>query len=186
MEGLTRFIAVVPGAPALLPELRGQIDTVPELRSACLDAVAWLAERSPSSVAVVVDSSTQHRAVNVAASLLAEAGYNGNVVSPGDLNVTDGLLLVVNGSARRGEKAPGHLDPRALDFDEQIERALAKGDPAGLSQIDVALGTALLAEGLGGLVALSSLAGAQVSSNMLYADDPYGVRYWVVTWECAF
>jgi len=180
---VTTYLAVVPGVLALLPVHRGRVDPVAELRAACREAVSWLAERCPSSIAVTADPSARSRAMDVATSLLAEAGYGGRVVA-GTRPSVGGQLIVANGSARRGEKAPGHLDPRSFDFDAQIEAALVAADAPALGQIDLALGHALLAEGLEGLRSLASLAPARIESTMLYADDPYGVRYWVVTWEC--
>ena len=181
---MTSYVVVVPGAPALLPAYRSHIDPVAELRAACHEAVAWLAERSSSRVAVSVDPSAGSRAMSVATSLLAEVGFDGDVISADATDGSEGRLIVANGSARRGEKAPGHLDPRSFDFDELIEAALAKGDAGALGELDLALGDELLVEGLEGVRSLASLGQAQVSPRTLYAGDPFGVRYWVVTWEC--
>lgn len=115
-------VAIVPGLPALLREYRSRVDPVPEVRDACREAVAWLAERIPSTVTVMASSST---ALRVAESLLTEAGFTGEVARSGSLAGAEGLLVVANGSARRGEKAPGHLDPRSFDFDEQLETKAA-------------------------------------------------------------
>ena len=184
---MTTFVAVVPGVPALLPERRGRIDPVPELRHACREAIAWLTEHSRSRITIKADPS-QFYGRRVADTLLAESGFKDDVVNPGSATdpTTDGrgLLIVANGSARRGEKAPGHLDARSFDFDEQLEIALGTGDAAALGKIDTALGAELLAEGLEALRSLASFAHAHVTPTMLYAGDPYGVRYWVVTWEC--
>jgi hypothetical protein len=183
---VTSYVVVVPGVPALLPAYRGRIDPVPELRDACHDAVAWLVERSPSRIAVHADSAAGSRAQDVATALLAEVGFGGDVVPGSAAEVSEGRLIVANGSARRGEKAPGHLDPRSFGFDEQIEAALAKGDAASLGGIELDLGADLLAEGLSALRSLASLAQTHVEPRMLYADDPFGIRYWVVTWKCVF
>ena len=94
--------------------------------------------------------------------------------------------MLANGSARRGEKAPGHLDERSFGFDEAAVRALAQGDPSGLAALDEPLAGELLADGVPGLRAVArTLHGADVVATTLYADDPFGVQYWVVTWECA-
>jgi hypothetical protein len=185
---VTTFVAVVPGVPALLPERRSRIDPVPELRHACREAIAWLTEHSRSRITLKADPS-QLNAKRVADTLLAESGFTNDVVNPA--STTDpttegrGLLVVANGSARRGEKAPGHLDARSFEFDQQLEAALGTGDAAALGAIDKALGDELLAEGLEAMRSLASFADAHVTPTMLYAGDPYGVRYWVVTWECA-
>jgi len=175
-------VAIVPGLPALLHEYSSRVDPVPEVRDACREGVAWLAERSPSTVTVMASSST---ALRVAEWLLTEVGFTGEVARSGSPTGAEGLLVVANGSARRGEKAPGHLDPRSFDFDEQLETALGKGDAAALGDIDLSLADALLADGLGSLRSLVAFADASVTSTMLYAGDPYGVRYWVATWDCS-
>ena len=84
-------VAVVPGTLALLPQYAGLTDPIAELRLACHEAVAWLVEEGPGSVKVLGD-------VRIAEALLPgfELGSEGDV-----------LLVVANGSARRGEKAPG-------------------------------------------------------------------------------
>jgi hypothetical protein len=90
------------------------------------------------------------------------------------------VLVVANGSARRGEKAPGHLDVRSFAFDEGIGNALRTGDAGALGAIDEALSKELLAAGLAGLKTLSGLSG--VEAKTWYDADPFGVQYWVVTW----
>jgi hypothetical protein len=98
----------------------------------------------------------------------------------------EAVLVLCNGSARRGEKAPGHLDARSAAFDEAVLGALAGADPAGLAGLDETLAGELLADGIAGLRAVGrALADRDVVASVLYADDPYGVQYWVVTWECA-
>jgi len=160
-------VAIVPGALALLPQYAGLSDPIAELRLACQEAVAWLVEEGPTSVTVVGD-------VRIGEALLpgVELGLNGEVV-----------LVVANGSARRGEKAPGHLDERSFAFDEAIGHALRTGDARALGDIDEALGEELLAAGLTGLGMLSGLSG--VEAKTWYDADPFGVQYWVVTWACA-
>ena len=58
-----------------------------------------------------------------------------------------GLLVVGDGSARRSEKAPGHLDPRAGAMDEGIARALASVDTAALCALDAELCAELMVAG---------------------------------------
>jgi hypothetical protein len=160
-------VAIVPGALALLPQYAGLSDPIAELRLACQEAVAWLVEEGPTSVTVLGD-------VRIGEALLpgVELGLDGEVV-----------LVVANGSARRGEKAPGHLDERSFAFDEAIGNALRAGDAGALGAIDEALGEELLAAGLPGLAMLSGLSG--VEAKTWYDADPFGVQYWVVTWACA-
>ena len=97
------------------------------------------------------------------------------------------LLVVADGSARRTEKAPGHLDPRAEPYDAALVHALRVGDPSALLGLDAEQGRALLAAGRAPLQVLAgavrhaapeAFAGAQVS----HVDDPYGVLYVVARW----
>jgi len=54
-----------------------------------------------------------------------------------------------------------------------------------LAGLDERLGAELLADGIGGLRRVGrALTGSPVVASTLYADDPFGVQYWVVTWEC--
>ena len=94
-----------------------------------------------------------------------------------------GLLVMADGSARRGPKAPGYLDPRAAPFDRAVEQALATGDPAGLAELDPALAAELL---VAGRAAWQVLAGAtegrHFQARTYYLGDPFGVWYPVVRW----
>lgn len=98
------------------------------------------------------------------------------------------LLVMGDGTARRGEKAPGHLDDRAFAFDDEIGRALADGDPEALAGLDPALGGELLAQGRAALAVLGEVVAAQPdrpSPSVRYRDDPFGVMYTVAVWELA-
>lgn len=94
----------------------------------------------------------------------------------------DGAVVVGNGSAMRTEKAPGHFDPRAEGFDEELRSALVVPDPAALAAVDPALAQQLWAsvESFDRLAEL--LEGAELVS-VDYDDAPYGVQYWVIRWE---
>lgn len=95
------------------------------------------------------------------------------------------LLVLGDGSARRGLKAPGYLDPRAAEFDEQVRRGLA-GDPAVLATLDPALAGDLLVAGRAPWQVLAGAAGATspaaVEAEITYAEDPFGVFYVVARW----
>jgi hypothetical protein len=95
------------------------------------------------------------------------------------------LLLLGDGSARRGTKAPGCLDERAFTFDDAVAAALAHGDAAALSDVDLVLAEALLATAgpvlrLLGAVALRR--GTPPGAALTHREDPYGVSYLVATW----
>jgi len=160
-------VALVPGCLALLPEYASLEDPVGELRAACLAAVAWLGE----DVRVIAGA----QGTRVASALLAEVG-----TAP----VTSGeaaYLIVGNGSARRTEKAPGHLDPRAAGFDEVLGKALAAPDPEALGALDLGLADELWAD-VGPIVEAADLLRGVGTVAVDYDDDPYGVRYWVARW----
>ncbi|WP_345262812.1 hypothetical protein [Nocardioides nanhaiensis] len=164
--------ALVPGVLALLPEYAGETDPVTELRAACLRAVAWLGEVGGIGVA------GSHQGLRLARHLAAEAGV-GLDLAP---EQPAGLLVVGNGSARRTEKAPGHLDERAAGWDDELDAALRAGRLQGL---DLGLADELMADvdGLGTLRDLGVVEGC--SAEVDYADDPFGVMYWVMRWRCA-
>lgn len=176
-------IAILPPVPALLPSYAGQDDPVAELRSAARAAAAWAADGADVGVLHdPLDDVDLARGIatpvglRIAESLLPQGVSSSAVSSPG-------LLVMANGSARRTEKAPGHLDPRALGFDAELGAVLAAGDAAALASLDLALGDELLASGLNGLASLANRVVTSVEVD--YAADPFGVMYWVVRWTCA-
>ncbi len=57
------------------------------------------------------------------------------------------LLVLGDGSARRGPKAPGAFDPRAAAFDSEVERAVREADLDALLAVDPALARELMATG---------------------------------------
>ena len=97
------------------------------------------------------------------------------------LPATD-LLVVGDGSARRTEKAPGHLDPRAEAYDAQVSAALASGDPAQLGALDPVLGADLLAAGVPVWRALAGVLRGTFEAEVLYDDAPFGVGYFCAVW----
>lgn len=73
------------------------------------------------------------------------------------------LLVVADGSARRTEKAPGHLDPRSHEVDAAIVasiRGAADGGLAALLDLDPDLCADLLVAGRAPLQVLAAAAGA--------------------------
>ncbi|WP_114424529.1 hypothetical protein [Nocardioides houyundeii] len=163
-------VVVVPPVPALLPEHASLTDPVADLRAACLAAVAQLG----STVEVLAEDDLGRR---VGEWLLAAR------------DAADGegpdLLVLANGSARRSEKAPGHLDERAADFDAELGDLLARGDVAGLARLDLDLARELLATGVEGLAALAARGLTVETATVEHDGDPFGVKYWVVRWTCA-
>lgn len=93
------------------------------------------------------------------------------------------LLVVGDGSARRTEKAPGHLDARAAHFDARVERALADGSPEQLLALEPDLATAVLAAGRAAWQVLAGAAqGVALHADLRHVDAPYGVGYLVALW----
>jgi hypothetical protein len=135
--------------------------------------------------------------------LLHEAGWTGPVVllgiawdaTPGQVAETAaqvnrrpervGLLVLGDGSARRGEKAPGYLDERAFPYDQATGQALATGDVHALLDMDAGLAAELM---VGGRPAFQVLAeavsreGSRPRATMVLQDDPHGVMYFVASW----
>ena len=125
--------------------------------------------------------------------LLDQVGHTGMRlgVGPEDLAPTldslpsaVGVLAMGDGSARRSEKAPGHLDPAAAGFDAAVAAALASGDTAALAALDPAEGERLLAAGVPVWRAVgAALAGRPVVARLRYDDAPFGVGYLVAEWH---
>jgi hypothetical protein len=160
-------VVLVPGVLALLPEYAGLEDPVAELRAACLAAVEWLGRE----VTVLADP----QGARVAAHLLAAPDRSGDEPS---------YLVVANGSAKRTEKAPGHFDERAEEFDRSLGESLRSGHPA----VDASLARELWAstDAIAELAELDRLDtfGGLGEGRIDYDDAPYGVQYWVVRWSC--
>jgi len=96
------------------------------------------------------------------------------------------LLVMGDGSARRGEKAPGYLDERAFAYDAETGRALEEGDAEALARLDPVLAGELMVLGRPAFAVLgeaTSAQGARPRARVLYSDDPYGVQYTVSVWS---
>jgi hypothetical protein len=125
--------------------------------------------------------------------LLDHAGHTGPRlgVGPDDLGtaLSDlpgpvGVLAMGDGSARRGEKAPGRMDPAAAPFDAAVVRALATGDAAALAGLDPIEGARLLAGGVPVWRAVgAALEGLAIDAELLHDAAPFGVEYPVATWR---
>ena len=184
-----RDVVVVPSALALLPSFAAVVDPLPDVRAATRDAVAWLVSRHPDRVGVIAAEPrpdnvargvSRSAGERIAAHLLASAAFAGSVSED-----AEGVLVVANGTATRGERAPGHLDERARAYDDALDTALRAGDPSSLRDLDVALGEELWAFDVPALQRLGSLVTGVFRSQVDYAGDPYGVQYWVVRWTCS-
>jgi hypothetical protein len=128
--------------------------------------------------------------------LLDDIGWTGardHVAVPADgtsapsATIADALLLVGDGSARRTEKAPGHLDDRAASFDAVIAAAIRDGDVAALRDLDPALAADLWCAGAPvWRWAMNLIDGRDVAEAALLSDTaPYGVGYFTGWWRLA-
>jgi hypothetical protein len=98
------------------------------------------------------------------------------------------LLVMGDGSTRRGERSPGYDDPRAQPYDDGVAAALSGADGDALLDLDPALSAEL---GVAGRAPWQVLAGAARSDggrwrgDLSYYAAPYGVAYFVANWEPA-
>ncbi len=184
-------VLVVPGAPLLLPPYPRH-DPAPELREACGVAVAALPRGPVTVLAPPLAPAARSRGVTVplghrvADHLLGERAVAAHLTTDEPLppDLAGVLVLVADGTARRHERAPGHLHPDAVATDDAIEVALRAGDAAALRALDPSRAEELWCEGLPGFVALGELAGdREVRAEVTYADAPYGVAWWVARWD---
>ncbi|MEO3774323.1 hypothetical protein [Micromonospora sp. B9E7] len=96
------------------------------------------------------------------------------------------LLVLGDGSACRGEKSPGYDDPRALPYDQRVATALAEADLDVLLDLDPVLSTELKAAGRAPWQVLAGVARAADGGwrgELLHDSAPYGVAYFVASWE---
>lgn len=198
---MTRVV-VVPSTLLLLPRYAGLEDPVAELRAACERAVSWLVDGGAPRVTLL---STGRRPVDERRGVDEPAGIRigrhllrGHGVGERDEfrvsqllhpalpgSVPERMLVVANGTATRSERAPGHLDDRSLEFDADVGRALAAGDPGALAGLDAELGEQLWCHDVPVLQWLGELLGGRtVRAEVDYDDDSFGVRYWVTRWSC--
>jgi hypothetical protein len=193
-------VLVLPSPRALLPWL-SETDPVPELRAACTAAVDELTATSPERIVVVaapVSELNQTRGVTepighrIARHLLGERELDEQVALPYEAASliehadakTTALIVMADGSACRSEKAPGHLNPDAIPFDDVIDRALHGGDIDALARIDLEQAHELWCDGAAGFHVLAEVArGRGIATHVSYAEAPYGVAWWVARWD---
>lgn len=96
------------------------------------------------------------------------------------------LLVMADGTARRGHRAPGYTDPRSAGYDEAWIGAVASADTGALAGLDPRLAQDLMMAGrapLQVLAAAVSAAGGRWRASLRWTGDPYGVAYAVATWQ---
>ncbi|MEW2352749.1 hypothetical protein [Spirillospora sp. NPDC029432] len=98
------------------------------------------------------------------------------------------LLVMGDGSACLTEKAPGYLHPDAGAYDAAVARALERADAAALAALDPKVSHEVQAAGraawqvLAG-AAVTAPAPARYESELLAYEAPYGVGYFVASWD---
>ncbi|MGH3662478.1 MAG: class III extradiol dioxygenase subunit B-like domain-containing protein [Micromonosporaceae bacterium] len=104
-----------------------------------------------------------------------------------DSEAPTGLLVMGDGSARRGERAPGYFHPDAEEFDTAVSAALGSADVASLVGVAPELADDLMVSGRAPWQVLAGAAERSGSwtSELLYAGAPYGVGYFVASWVAA-
>lgn len=158
-----------------LPEPPGEPPTLP----LSLSVGAWLINRAFVPVSTVAprfvsiaDAAPYEECAELARRMAPEGPW--------------ALLVMGDGTARRGKAAPGYDDPRALPYDELVEQALATADVAALRGLDPALSAELMVAGRAPWQVLAAAAeGGRWRAELAYSDAPYGVAYFVATWERA-
>lgn len=190
-------VALVPGAPALLPEYASIEDPVADLRAACAEAVRGLGPRVQVVGAAGArvgrslvrgagarvwphDLLPAERAVEPAADLVEPLWCGADVLA--EIGAPSGVLVVANGSAKRTERAPGHFDERAEAFDELLRELLVGPDPAGLEAVDRVLAGDLWAD-VEALPVLAAALEPGVRVEVAYDEAPFGVQYWVIAYR---
>jgi hypothetical protein len=96
------------------------------------------------------------------------------------------LLVMGDGTACRGEQAPGYDDPRAQPYDDRVAAALAGADADALLGLDPGLSAELKVAGRAPwqvLAGAARAAGGAWRGDLTYYAAPYGVAYFVATWK---
>lgn len=96
-----------------------------------------------------------------------------------------GLLVLGDGSACRGARAPGYADPRAQPYDRHVAALLAAADRAGLAALDPRLSAELHVAGYAPWQVLAAAAVGDWAAALRYHEAPYGVGYVVASWRAA-
>ncbi|MGC4812422.1 hypothetical protein ACLQ29_18010 [Micromonospora sp. DT228] len=164
--GVDLDVPLVPGQPdrgAVLP--------------LSLTVGAWLLARHDARESVTAAQVAADAGPAEVAALADEVGAAGDRVA---------LLVLGDGSACRGEKAPGYDDARALPYDRRVAAALAEADLDVLLDLDPVLSAELKAAGRAPWQVLARAAGSAGGGwrgELLHDAAPYGVAYFVASWE---
>ncbi|MFY1619985.1 hypothetical protein [Micromonospora sp. WMMD736] len=141
---------------------------------------AWLLSRH-----VPLPAASKQQAVQVTADAgpVEVAALAAEIAAAGDRVA---LLVLGDGSACRGQQAPGYDDQRALPYDEGVATALAEADLDALRDLDPGVSAQLKVAGRAAWQVLADAAGASGGGwrgELLHESAPYGVAYFVASWE---
>lgn len=100
------------------------------------------------------------------------------VVAPPE---AEALLVLGDGTARRGQAAPGFIDERAYPFDDLLADALEAGDGDVLVHLDQDLAAELMVTGRHSFAMLGA-AMLSAEAELRYREDPFGMTYFVAIW----
>lgn len=199
----------LPHPPLLLREYASLADPAAPLRAQCVAVLEDLTETEPDALVILTGAPRTPPAIDsrpplglrVARELLSGFKLPAPVelVVPFDATAGEivdtaerlrvrgarrrGVLVLGDGSARRGEKAPGHLDDRSFEADRRISEALAAGDPGALADLDAGLADDLLIAGRAAWQVLAAGVDRPPDTAIAQADDPFGVLYHVAFWR---
>ncbi|WP_435205939.1 hypothetical protein [Micromonospora sp. bgisy143] len=164
--GVDLDVPLVPGQPdrgAVLP--------------LSLTVGAWLLSRHTPPPQVTAVQVTADAGPAEVAALAAQVAAAGDRVA---------LLVLGDGSACRGQQAPGYDDQRALPYDKGVATALAEADLDALRDLDPGLSAQLKVAGRAAWQVLADAAragGGGWRGELLHESAPYGVAYFVASWE---
>ena len=149
----------------------------------------------PRVLQAVGEGEPRDRCIRLGAWLVAAAerpasgdwAASGDPGAPGDrAGAGNGAVMLVmgDGSARRTVSAPGHLDERAVPFDDAVERAVRDGDLVALAALDPGLARELMVTGRPAWQVLAGAWGPEKpATEVLYVGAPFGVAYLVGRFE---
>ncbi|WP_112736860.1 hypothetical protein [Micromonospora noduli] len=164
------------GVDLYLPLVPGQSDRG-ALLPLSLTIGAWLLARHDTRPTVTAVQVAADAGPAELAALADEVGAAGDRVAS---------LVLGDGSACRGEKAPGYDDARALPYDQGVAAALADADLDALLDLDPVVSAELKAAGRAPwqvLAGAARAAGGGWRGELLHDSAPYGVAYFVASWE---
>jgi hypothetical protein len=173
-------------APALKDGGKPDLPLSVGLAALLLDQAGY---SGPRVLQAVGEGEPADRCIRLGASLAAAAERPASrdwAASGGRAAAGNGAVMLVmgDGSARRSVSAPGHLDDRAVPFDDAVERAVRDGDLAALGALDPGLARELMVTGRPAWQVLAGAWGPEKPATQVrYADDPFGVAYLVARFE---